>query len=97
MTSHGFNMVNGFRPFHNVGKATKQAGHMVPTIPPFSSTRISCFLSWGKYHALNLRRGKLKGLGKSMRTSNASEGEASLDTKCVGSTRLLICMWRIMF
>ena len=37
---------------------------------------------------LNLRCGKLKGLGELMRILNASYGEVCLDIKCLGSTRL---------
>ena len=45
---------------------------------------------------LYLRFGKLKGLGEFMRTLNASEGEALLDTKCLGSARFLTFMRRML-
>ena len=51
----------------------------------FQLGKILCFKSWC---------GKLKGLGKSTSTSNASEDEACLDTKRLGSARFPTCLWR---
>ena len=45
---------------------------------------------------LNLGCGKLKGLGKLKRTLNASEGEARLDAKRVGSAHSPICLWHML-
>ena len=46
---------------------------------------------------LNLGCGKLKGLRELMRTLNALEGEACLDTKHVGSIRFPTFLRRVMF
>ena len=45
---------------------------------------------------LNLGCKMLKGLGKLMRTLNAQEGEAFLDTTCMGSTRFPTCLRRML-
>ena len=45
---------------------------------------------------LSLECGKSKGLGELMRTLNASEGEVHLDTKRVGSARLLTHLQRMV-
>ena len=45
---------------------------------------------------LNLRCGKLKGLGELMRTLNVPEGELRLDTKRVGSARFPTFLRRML-
>ena len=45
---------------------------------------------------LNLKCGKLKGLGELMRTLNLPEGEVRLDTKSVGSAHFPTCLRRIL-
>ena len=45
---------------------------------------------------LNIRFGKVKGLGELMRTSNAPEGEARLDAKRVGSACFPTCLRRML-
>ena len=45
---------------------------------------------------LNLKCGKLKGLGELVHKLNVSKGEARLDTKHRGSACLPIFLWRTM-
>ena len=108
MAPPGFDMVSGLGPLHTW--AVSQHGPsgpwahrvvglktMVSTMPPLSLVEISCFFNWGKYCVLKLGCGKLKGLGKSMRTLNMAEGGACLDTKSVGSARFPIRLRCMMF
>ena len=76
--SLGFNVVSGLGPFHDAGQAGR--AHQVVglglkttvlTMSPFSPAEGLYFFNQGKYGALNLVCGKLRGMGELMCTLNA--------------------------
>ena len=61
--------------------------HGTHNAPPLLGKNFVLFQSGENIVLLNIRYGKLKGLGEMMRTLNVSEDEVHLDIKRVGSAR----------